>query len=103
MKNLDALLTELSPERRQTVDELADAMIAVMRLAELREARCVTQAGLAGALHISEPAVSKIENSTDLHLSTLTRYVSALGGTLRLEVIFPDQTIDLSPIVRGSD
>jgi transcriptional regulator with XRE-family HTH domain len=75
---------------------LAEAMVAVMRLAELREARGVTQADLADALKISQPAVSKIENGADLHLSTLHRYVRALGGTLRLEAIFPDQTADLS-------
>jgi DNA-binding XRE family transcriptional regulator len=45
---------------------LAEAMVAVMRLAELREARGVTQADLADALKISQPAVSKIENGADL-------------------------------------
>jgi transcriptional regulator with XRE-family HTH domain len=96
VKNIETLLTELSPERRREVEELAEAMVAVMQLAELREARGMTQAELADALQISQPAVSKIENGADLHLSTLNRYVRALGGTLHLEAIFPDQTVDLS-------
>jgi transcriptional regulator with XRE-family HTH domain len=96
VNNIDTLLAELPPKRRREVEELAEAMAVVMHLAQLREARCVTQADLAKALRVSQPAVSKIENNSDVLLSTLNRYVGALGGTLRLEAVFPDQTVDLS-------
>lgn len=64
---------------------------AVLRLAELREQRGVTQEQLAQAMEVKQPYVSKIERHGDLYLSTLTNYVTALGGELHLRAVFPDQ------------
>jgi transcriptional regulator with XRE-family HTH domain len=81
---------DADPERRKRVEELRRAYDAVLRLAELRESRGVTQAELAGSLGVSQPNVSKIERNDDLHLSTLSGYVAALGGRLEVNVVFPD-------------
>ncbi len=37
------------------------------------------------------PLVSKIERNDDWYVSTLSHYVRALGGELRLCAVFPDQ------------
>ena len=68
-------------------------MEAEMRLAELRARRGLTQAAIAQALEVSQPNVSRIEQEDDLHLSTLSRYVAALGGHLEVQAVFPDETI----------
>ena len=60
-------------------------------LRELRQLAGKGQADIASALKIKQPSVSKIEKQTDMHLSTLRSYVEAVGGTLELTVILPEQ------------
>jgi transcriptional regulator with XRE-family HTH domain len=59
-------------------------------LAQLRNARRLTQAQLAGVLGVSQAQVSRVENQADLYLSTLRSYVQAMGGELELRAVFPD-------------
>jgi DNA-binding XRE family transcriptional regulator len=59
-------------------------------LTSLRKRRGITQAAAADALGISQSDVSKIERRTDIRVSTLARYVRALGGELHIEARFPD-------------
>ena len=67
-------------------------------LAGLRQARSVTQVTLAAQLGVSQGEVSRIEHQADLLLSTIARYVDAVGGELTLVVRFPGQaSIELSP------
>lgn len=60
-----------------------------LSLKALRKSLGWTQVELADELGISQAALSKIENQRDLHLSTLKRYLEALGGTLQLTVTIP--------------
>ena len=41
---------------------------------------------------VSQPAVAAIETPTDVRLSTLARYLDAIGGHGELVVEFPDHT-----------
>lgn len=65
-------------------------------LAELREARGMSQAGVADELGTSRPNVSRIESEVDVRLSTLERYVEALGGRLEIHAVFDDEAVKLS-------
>ncbi len=58
-------------------------------LRELRRIAGKAQADIASALNIKQPSVSKIENQTDMYLSTLRSYVEAVGGELELTVKLP--------------
>ena len=60
-------------------------------LQQMRKARALTQKKLAKKLGVAQVAVSKLENRSDLLLSTLRSYVEAMGGTLDLIVHFPDR------------
>jgi transcriptional regulator with XRE-family HTH domain len=82
--------------RRETFRREARTIVAILKLADLRKRRKLTQKGIAAQLGISQGRVSKIENGDDLQLTTLERYVEALGGRLKVEAVFPDATIDLS-------
>ncbi len=69
--------------------ELLEAEIA---LHALRERRGVSQAKVAEALCVSRPRVSTIEHAgEDLRVSTIGRYVGALGGRLELHAVFDDE------------
>ncbi len=88
--NFDELEAK-TPEERALVDRYERLTRAVLRLADLREQRGATQEQLAHALDVSRPSVSKIERNDDWYVSTLSHYMSALGGELRLCAVFPDQ------------
>jgi hypothetical protein len=41
-------------------------------------------------------AISKMERQNDIYVSTLRRFVSALGGELKLVASFPDKEVVIS-------
>ena len=60
-----------------------------LTLKELRKAKDFTQVQLAETLGIQQATVAKYERQSDLLLSTLSSYVQAMGGSLKLMVEFP--------------
>ena len=55
-------------------------------LAEFRKRLGCSQVEMADALGTTQSGISRIERQSDIMLSTLSRYVSALGGQLRIVV-----------------
>jgi DNA-binding CsgD family transcriptional regulator len=89
-RNLNAILADLPPERKKRIDARYRAM--KREIESLRELRLVAgkaQADIAASLDIKQPSVSKIETQADMYLSTLRRYVEAIGGELDLIVRLP--------------
>jgi transcriptional regulator len=86
----------LSPDARKRVDDIKRAMQLEIALAELRELRGATQTNIADSLGTSRPNVGRIENEIDVRLSTLERYVEALGGKLEIHAVFDDADIKLT-------
>jgi transcriptional regulator with XRE-family HTH domain len=72
-----------------------------MGFAALRKARQQTQVELAEKLGIDQASVSAIENRSDLLLSTLAKYVRALGGDVEIRAVFPEATFNLEPLLAG--
>lgn len=92
MKNLDRLRKRLSPARRKRIAARAAALIAEERtLQELRQAHKLTQKRMAAVLGVGQDSVSRLEQRSDLLISTLRGYVEAMGGRLSLVAEFPDQ------------
>jgi DNA-binding XRE family transcriptional regulator len=91
MKTLQDKLKSLPDARRKKIEARADQLIREeMTLRELRKARSLTQAKLARSLHVKQEQVSRIEQRTDLHISTLRRQVEAMGGELTILASFPN-------------
>ncbi|MGK2938175.1 MAG: helix-turn-helix transcriptional regulator [Solirubrobacteraceae bacterium] len=87
---------KVTPERRARIDAEKEALRADIALHELREHRGVSQQQLADALDVSRPRVSTIERAgEDLRISTIARYVEALGGKVEIRAVFDDETIPL--------
>jgi len=86
----------LSPDGHQRVEEIKRAMQLEIALAELREMRGATQSSVALELETSRPNVARIEREIDIRLSTLERYVQALGGKLEIHAVFDDQDVKLT-------
>ena len=98
--SLDDMMADLDPARRRKIEDRAAELIAEeMTLRELRQARQLTQVSVARELGISQDGVSRLEQRSDLLLSTLRRTVEAMGGSLSLIVRFPDRPpVELSGI-----
>jgi transcriptional regulator len=86
----------LDKDTRRQVDTIKRAMQLDIALAELRELRGVSQADVADGLGTSRPNVSRIEKEADVRLSTLERYVKALGGKLEIRAVFDDEDVKLT-------
>lgn len=65
------------------------------KLGTLRRLRGLPQAAVARHLRVSQPHIAQIEGQADMYLSTLRRYVEALGGELELIARFPDSRIEI--------
>lgn len=92
MKNLDRIRKRLTPARRRRIAARAATLIAEERsLQELRQAHKLTQKRMAQVLGIGQDSVSRLEQRSDLLISTLRGYVEALGGRLSLVAEFPNQ------------
>lgn len=90
--NVDDLIEGLDRTRRAKVEERAAELIAEeMTLRELRKARRLTQVSLARELGIGQDGISRMEQRSDLLLSTLRKTVEAMGGSLSLIARFPDR------------
>jgi transcriptional regulator with XRE-family HTH domain len=93
-KSFDELRKQIDadPARRANVEEHKTAM-----LGELRRRLDLTQAIVADRLEVTQENVSQIERGeADVRLSTLSRYVEALGGRLEVRAAFPRETVALS-------
>lgn len=92
------LIADLPAERRERIVVHTKALIQEYELLKaLRQDRCVSQEQLAELMGIRQASVSKIENQDDMRLSTLRKYIEALGGELEIRVRFPDRDVNLDP------
>ncbi|HET9676784.1 MAG TPA: XRE family transcriptional regulator [Solirubrobacterales bacterium] len=89
------------PGAAEEIDARKRAIIAAVRLAELREQMGKTQSQLAEVLGMTQANVSRIEHSDNLYLSTLADYVDALGGHIEINAVFDDNVVSLGPIETG--
>ena len=92
MVSISEIMESWPEERRKKVEKRAQALIVEEKTRQdLRKAKAKTQAHLAKELGISQKDISRIEQQSDLLLSTLAGYVEAMGGKLRLVAEFPDR------------
>ena len=87
-KNLDEVLAKLPAKRRTGIEQRA-AELATLK--DLRQAVEQTQEELVFALGVGQDTISRLEQRSDMLLSTLKRYVEGMGGTLQLVAQFPNR------------
>ncbi|HEI8400933.1 TPA: helix-turn-helix transcriptional regulator [Citrobacter freundii] len=87
MATLKELMAKQSPER---ITEKVEILRQAVALNMLREELNLSQAELASAMGVKQPTIAKMEQAdNDPRLSTLKRYVTALGGELSIDVKLP--------------
>lgn len=90
---------ERDPERMARVEQMrqeihADQQAYAKALAEVRQARALTQKELARKMRLPQSHISRLERRGDLLLSTFDRYMHALGAELEITAVFHDPAGD---------
>jgi predicted transcriptional regulator len=76
----------------------AEAEIQQLNLRALREAAGKTQAQVAELVEMDQAEVSRIERRDDHRLSTLRRYVNALGGDIEVYAVIDGKRVQLQGV-----
>lgn len=89
---LDEFMKDFTPKERAKVRaRTAELIEQELTLRDLRQAEQLTQERMAELLGVEQENVSRLERRADLLLSTLSSYVAAMGGRLRLIAEFPNR------------
>jgi hypothetical protein len=89
---VDEIMAKLPAARRAKIEARAAELIREEKtLRELRRAARKTQTMIAKRLGVEQSHVSRLEQRSDMYLSTLRSYVKAMGGELELVVRLPDR------------
>ena len=82
---------KLTPEQRAETDLRVQAELLEMSLRDVRELAGMTQVDLASKADFAQSELSKIERREDHLLSTLRKYIEALGGELEVVAVLGDK------------
>lgn len=81
------------PKAKKTSEAVADMIGNAQFLGAIRQALDLTQLDVARGLGVGQGAVAQLERRSDVLVSTLARYVSAMGATLHVSVATPDGAV----------
>ncbi|HIF9474300.1 TPA: helix-turn-helix domain-containing protein [Photobacterium damselae] len=89
-RNLNDMLASRSQESQDRIAEMADEMLLEVQFQAIREELEITQAELARNMGISQSSVVAIEQrGNDVKLSTIKRYIEAMGGKMSINIELP--------------
>jgi DNA-binding XRE family transcriptional regulator len=92
-RNFKELQSAMTPERQARNVAAAGQMLRDMPLDELRVAREMTQESLASVLGVKQASISKMERRADMYVSTLAKFIEAMGGKLEIRACFPEGSV----------
>ncbi|MBW4633764.1 MAG: helix-turn-helix transcriptional regulator [Iphinoe sp. HA4291-MV1] len=95
-KPFNELRKRMTPEQRAESQMQANLALLHLTLSELRESFALTQSDVAKDMGVVQSALSKIEHQDDIQISTLSRYIKSLGGSLIIIARFPDREVVIS-------
>lgn len=90
------LYDKMPADAKQRIETRVERTLEEMPLQELREARQLTQQQLAEQLKSGQAAVSKLERRADMYVSTLRRFIEAMGGELDIVARFPEGDVRIT-------
>ena|SRR5688572_11772207 len=95
-KTFDELVSRtMSKASQKRAAARTKVLLREMFLSELRKATGYSQKALAVKLKMKQPSLSKLENASDIQVTTLQKFVSALGGEVEIVCKFPKGDVRL--------
>lgn len=89
------LRARMAPKAQAEAEAEALRLGQQMDLAEVRRALKLSQQEIGQTLQIGQGSVAKIEKRTDMYVSTLRRFIEAMGGELEIVARFPDHVVKI--------
>lgn len=91
---IQKLLNDLPKDRREKIKAKADSYIREYEsLSGLRKDLGITQEEIAQIQGVKQVNISNLEKRNDMLISTLDKYIAALGGKLEIHVRFPGASV----------
>ncbi len=94
-RSFEELRARMSAEAQVKAEAEAQRLGEEMDLAEVRRALKLSQEEIGQTLQIKQGSVAKIEKRTDMYVSTLRRFIEAMGGELEIVAQFPDHAVKI--------
>ena len=94
----DVQKKHFTPAQIAASKESAERATMDMNLRKLRELFAKTQEEMAALVEMSQSELSRAERRDDHRVSTLRRYVEALGGKLEVVAVFDDKQVKLNGV-----
>ena len=92
VRTLKDVMDGLEPDRRARIGARAEKINQeYLTLKELRSHMELTQTVLARNMGVAQATIAQLEQRNDIHVSTLRKYIEALGGTLSIIADMPGQ------------
>jgi transcriptional regulator with XRE-family HTH domain len=83
-------------DKQARIAARAAALRAELALAEVRQALRLSQEEIGQTLQVGQAAVAKMEKRADMYVSTLRRFIRAMGGELDIVARFPDGEVHIT-------
>lgn len=96
--SFNTLKKSMSSKAKENIERKLVELRQKMALAEVRKAMLLTQADLATLLSIKQAALARLENRTDMYISSLRKYITALGGELDIVARFPEGDVHIQKL-----
>lgn len=95
-KKFSELFNKMSPKVQKAAIEKSQKILSEMPLRELRQAHKLSQERIAEILLTKQANISRLEQRTDMYISTLRSYIEAMGGELDIIARFPDGEVHIN-------
>jgi hypothetical protein len=88
----------LGPQAIAKIKRRARTQVEELTLQELRQDLSMTQVAVARTAEMTQSELSRLESRADHRISTLRRYVEALGGELEIAAVFRGRRVRLTDV-----
>lgn len=90
------MTADFSPQRKAIIAAQTQKLKSEMALNKLRKALSLTQDELASKLNVKQPAISRLEQRSDMYISHLREVIGAMGGKLEITVRFDNDEVKIT-------
>lgn len=95
-KPFSELRKRMTPEQRAESEIISKVALLHLNLLELQQSLGLKPEEIEADFNNFEATVAELENQEDIQISTLSRYIKALGGNLKIVAHFPNEEITLA-------
>ena len=94
-KSFNQLKNKMTAQAQEAIELKKNSHMKDLLLGDIREELNFTQEEMATKLNTKQANISRTERRKDLKLSTLKRYIQAMGGELDIIAKFPTTEVHL--------